>query len=568
MKILALISGKNLLIPLVIAFFHLLSSLAIAEDIKLTNPFINQRADPSIYRHSDGYYYFTATVPDYDRIVLRRSPTLEGLNTASESVIWRAHSSGPMGAHIWAPEIHFIDNAWYIYFAAGSTENVWAIRMYVLENTAANPFTGQWTEKGKIQTDYESFSLDATTFAHHGSRYLVWAQSNQNNNSSLFIARMENPWTLNSQQVMISRPEFPWETIGYRVNEGPAVIKRHGRIFISYSASATDANYAVGLLSASDTADLLDPSSWHKSDTPIFRSGNGIFGPGHNQFIKSPDGKHDILVFHGRSYETINGDPLQDPNRHTRLQTLHWNEDGSPHFGNPEPEGLVTIGKPLPAPCPISTAPIVHYPFDEQSGTEANDIASCHAQQALLFNGATWSDGREENAVWLDGKDDYVKLPNNIAINLQDFTISAWVNLKTLQPWSRIFDIGSSRDINMFLTPVNGKNGNLLFAISDGNSYTELFGNSPLPINSWTHVAVSKAGHMGTLYVNGQNVGSIETMTQSPKDMNNTAKNYLGRSQWPADPYLEGLIDDFRIFNRALRVDEISNLASIKRSWK
>lgn len=134
--------------------------------IQITNPLIQQRADPWIYRHTDGFYYFTATVPEYDRLILRRSATIQELDTAPEIVIWEKHPSGIMGAHIWAPELHYIDRKWYIYFAAGSTQDIWAIRMYVLENEAANPLEGTWVERDQIKTNWESFSLDATTFEH------------------------------------------------------------------------------------------------------------------------------------------------------------------------------------------------------------------------------------------------------------------------------------------------------------------------------------------------------------------------------------------------------------------
>ncbi|MCA9950299.1 MAG: glycoside hydrolase family 43 protein, partial [Anaerolineales bacterium] len=272
--------------------------------IQISNPLIEQRADPWIYRHTDGYYYFTATVPAYDKLILRRAETLEGLATAPEVVIWEKHKSGIMGAHIWAPELHQIDGKWYIYFAAGSAEDIWAIRIYVLENESANPLEGTWVERGQLKTDWESFSLDATTFEHDGTRYLVWAQHDPQlgGNTNLYIASMSDPWTLSSKQVMITRPEYDWEKIGFWVNEGAAVLKRNGRIFISYSASATDANYAMGLLTASQDSDLLDISSWSKSSTPIFKSANGIYGPGHNSFTVSADGTIDILVYHGRSY--------------------------------------------------------------------------------------------------------------------------------------------------------------------------------------------------------------------------------------------------------------------------
>jgi GH43 family beta-xylosidase len=314
--------------------------------IQVTNPLIEQRADPYIYRHTDGYYYFTATAPEYDRIILRRATTIQGLASASETVIWEKHEKGTMGAHIWAPELHTIDGKWYIYFAAGSTYNVWAIRMYVLENASANPLEGTWEERGQLKTNWESFSLDATTFEHEGTRYLVWAQHDPKigGNTNLYIAAMSDPWTISGDQVMISRPEYDWEKIGFLVNEGAAVIKRNDRIFISYSASATDANYAMGLLTASQDSDLLDASSWSKSPTPVFQSGNGVYGPGHNSFTVSADGAYDILVYHGRDYEKITGDPLDDPNRHTRVQQLYWNDDGTPDFGEPVANGVTTIG--------------------------------------------------------------------------------------------------------------------------------------------------------------------------------------------------------------------------------
>lgn len=310
-----------------------------------TNPLIRQRADPHITRHTDGRYWFTATVPAYDRIVLRRADTLQGLAGAPERTIWRRHDSGEMSAHIWAPELHFVDGAWYVYFAAGRAEDPWAIRMYVLRNVSPDPLTGMWSELGRLRTPWDSFSLDATTFAHRGTRYLVWAQHHpqRENNTSLFLAAMDTPWSITGTPVEISHPEFDWETAGFKVNEGPAVLVRKGRVFLSYSASATDANYCVGLLTADAGADLLDPASWTKSPRPVFRSSarNGQWGPGHNSFTVAEDGVTDILVYHARDYRDISGDPLRDPNRHTRIQPLGRHPDGTPDFGEPVPDGPV-----------------------------------------------------------------------------------------------------------------------------------------------------------------------------------------------------------------------------------
>ncbi|MGW0839104.1 family 43 glycosylhydrolase [Streptomyces sp. NPDC002787] len=315
--------------------------------VTFTNPIAEQRADPHIYKHTDGYYYFTATVPAYDKIVMRRATTLQGLATATETTVWTKHATGEMGAHIWAPEIHFIDGKWYIYFTAGWSNDIWKIRPYVLETSAANPITGTWTEKGRIALPLDTFSLDATTFTHNGTRYLSWAQNDPavGSGTNLYLAKMSNPWTISGSPVMISKPEYSWETVGHRVNEGPAVIQRNGKVFMSYSASATDANYCLGLLTASATADLMNPASWAKTSTPVFKSNTntGQYGPGHNTFTVSEDGKSDILVYHDRNYKDISGDPLNDPNRRTRYQKLYWNADGTPNFGIPVADGVTPV---------------------------------------------------------------------------------------------------------------------------------------------------------------------------------------------------------------------------------
>ena len=310
------------------------------------DPLIEQRADPWIYRHTDGYYYFTASVPEYDRIILRKSKTIEGLAQAQEITIWEKHDLGEMSVHIWAPELHYLDGKWYIYYAAGGLGgDKWAIRPYVLECSDEDPTTGTWIEKGMMQKSkgdffsFTNFSLDGTVFEHKGVRYFVWAQKTHEwpHPSNLYIAEMENPWTIKGQPVMIATPEYEWEKKGFWVNEGPAVIKKNGMIYMTFSASATDANYCMGLLMASEDSDLLDPESWEKLPEPVFESNEetGQYGPGHNSFTVSEDGSQDILVYHARSYKNIVGDPLYDPNRHTRVQVLKWDEEGAPYFGIP-----------------------------------------------------------------------------------------------------------------------------------------------------------------------------------------------------------------------------------------
>ena len=111
--------------------------------LKFNEPWILQRADPYVYE-KDGWYYFTASVPAYDSIVLRRAKKLADLPQAEEVIIWKKHESGPMSKHIWAPELHYLEGKWYIYFAGGEEEDIWKIRPYVLECQGQDPLADAW----------------------------------------------------------------------------------------------------------------------------------------------------------------------------------------------------------------------------------------------------------------------------------------------------------------------------------------------------------------------------------------------------------------------------------------
>lgn len=306
----------------------------------LNTPFIIQRADPYVVKADDGYYYFTGSYPAYDRIILRRSKTLLGLrDEACEKVIWKAHTQGQMGAHIWAPELHFIFGKWYMYFAAGDRENVWNIRPYVM-CCEGDPYNDEWVELGRVQPadddefSFRAFSLDSTVFEVNNEAYIIWAEKVGVGKmiSNLYIAKLEKANKLSTVQVLLTTPDYDWERIGFWVDEGPSALFHDGKIYVTFSSSATGACYATGLLTASLDSDLLDPRSWEKDRYPVLStdSEKGFYGPGHNSFTKDEEG-NDICVFHARTYEEIVGDSLHDPNRHAHLMKIKW-ENGRPIF--------------------------------------------------------------------------------------------------------------------------------------------------------------------------------------------------------------------------------------------
>lgn len=305
-------------------------------------PLIPQRADPYIHKHTDGYYYFTASVPSYEGIELRRAKTLDALADAETNLVWEKPDTGPYSDLIWAPEIHFNQGAWYVYFAAAPNreikDDLFQHRMYAIKCEEDNPVTGEWEFCGQIDTGIDTFCLDATTFTHNNVLYYLWAQKGPGirGNSNLYIAPMKTPTEIEGEPVMLTKPELEWETRGFWVNEGPAVIKHGGRIFVTYSGSATDENYCMGLIYADENADLMDPASWTKVQEPVFATDESVkmFGPGHNSFTQTRDGQ-DILVYHCRQYTEIEGDPLWNPDRHTFVKHVKWDDNGMPDFGKP-----------------------------------------------------------------------------------------------------------------------------------------------------------------------------------------------------------------------------------------
>jgi hypothetical protein len=204
--------------------------------------------------------------------------------------------------------------------------------------------------------------------------------------------------------------------------------------------------------------------------------------------------------------------------------------------------------------------PVARYTFDESGGTAVVDQTG-NGWDAILVGGATRVQGVNGNAVRLSGDGQYTALPAGIVWNMYDFTLAAWVWLDSPGAAQHLFDFGTGTAGNMYLTPLSGT-GAVRFAITTNgpNAEQRINGTAPLPVAEWVHVAVTKSALVGTLYVNGVQVGQNPNIGLYPARLGNTANNWIGRSQNPADPFFSGLVDDFRIYQRGLTVAEIDEL--------
>ncbi|UOQ71977.1 glycoside hydrolase family 43 protein [Hymenobacter cellulosilyticus] len=310
-----------------------------------TNPLLTVGPDPWVIRRGDVYYYMHTTG---NNLTIRKTAKMSELGSAVSTVVWTPQQTGVNQRDIWAPELHFLDGKWYIYYSADPL-CCDGHRINVLENASADPTTGTWVDKGRIAVPGQDlWAIDGTVLEQNGKRYLLWSghEVASSQVQRLYIAEMSNPWTLVGPRVELSRPEYSWEQNGTpAVNEGPQVLKHGDKTFIIYSAShcSTD-DYALGMLTASATADPMKLTAWTKSATPVFvkNPAGRAFGPGHNSFFQSKDGTEDWILYHA------NPQPGQGcgDNRSPRMQKFTWNADGTPAFGTP-----VATATALPKPA-------------------------------------------------------------------------------------------------------------------------------------------------------------------------------------------------------------------------
>lgn len=307
-----------------------------------TNP-VWDGADPWMVKEGEYYYYcFSAN----NAIHVSKSKSM--IHRSETKIIWKAPETGWNRACVWAPEIHFIEGRWHVYYAAGESGPPFIHqRTGVLRSQTEDVFS-DYEDMGMLYTgddpsvkESNIWAIDMTIFELNGKLYAVWSgwkkQADTDKTSqNLYIQEMENPFTLKGKRVLLSSPEESWETGGpLNLNEGPEVLMNDHKVFIVYSCRESwTPEYRLGILQLKNTqADPLIKENWKKTG-PVFQGNEKVFGVGHCSFVKSPDETEDWIIYHSKKSKNPGWE------RDVRMHPFQWNKDGTPDFGEAIPAGI------------------------------------------------------------------------------------------------------------------------------------------------------------------------------------------------------------------------------------
>ncbi len=317
----------------------------IVRQQRFSFPLAKGYGDPVLFPWK-GKWYYTSTNDNRDDIGLyvREGDTVEDL--FSEGV--REHLILPFSPErgfeqtFWAPEFHVIGGALYLLFAVSG--HVWGPQCHLMKKKKGGRITDPeaWENPIRVTKKDGSFlaedaiTLDMTFVRAQSGSYVIWSYREHigtplDSGSMLYIASIDEqkPWQLTSDPVLLTRPLYGWENVSGTINnEGPHAFVKNGTVHVTYSGgSANRYTYALGLLTADASDNLLDPRAWHKSISPVltFLSVEGEYGPGHNSFFTNEEGEL-MIAYHAET-------SLSDTLRCDGIRRVHFRQDQTPYFG-------------------------------------------------------------------------------------------------------------------------------------------------------------------------------------------------------------------------------------------
>jgi len=488
--------------------------VAVAGAQTFTNPLFNG-GDPWV-TYVSGTYYYSESYCGLATICIKTSSTLTGLATASWVGVWNNPSSGPNSGDVWAPELHYINGAWYIYYAADNAGNNDTHRLFVLQADSTNPL-GSYSmgntgaTNGQLVESTNHWAIDPDVFvAADNYLYVVWSCTNYSTSKlpqATCIAKMSDPLHISGSTAQISTPTQAWETRTAAIQEGPVGYVRGGNTYITYSGSAswTDNDYSVGLLTNSNRK-FLQASSWSKQG-PIFDHHGTAYGPGSVVFVQSPDGTETWNMYHG--IDKLTCSPSYTC-RDIRMQKLYWAADGTAVLGYP-----VNPGVALPVPSGESghvgtgsTLPNwgAAYGDAAEGSTSAGQVVG-----TWVVSSASAVSGQSLGSGW--HQDFFQWNPN-----FENYTVSAglqWVKTGSTSAYPKYGIYALYSDVNNYVTVWIDLNYNVIASYAVVGGSGQGWQNCPLPggfvPGNYNTLAVQKSGNVFNITLNGTAVSGACT---------------------------------------------------------
>ena len=298
-----------------------------------TNPIASSGYDPWMIRHGDDYFLVQSR--HGQEVYVGRATNPVDIGKDPWVTVWTPPPDKPYSKEVWAPELHYLQNKWYIYVAADDGDNDHH-RIYVLEGSSQNP-QDPFIFRGELKLPDDRWAIDGSVFTLSNRMYFIWSgwAGTSNVDQRIYITELADPLTVKGGRTCLSVPEHDWEKRDGPpwINEGPEALVHDGHLFIIYSAAGSWAdNYCLGQLTFTG-GDPMRAESWVKQPVPVFSRTPDVFGPGHCCFVKSPDGTEDWIIYHAAKTSGAGW------NRNLRAQKFTWNADGSPDFGSPVSNG-------------------------------------------------------------------------------------------------------------------------------------------------------------------------------------------------------------------------------------
>jgi hypothetical protein len=451
---------------------------------------------------------------------------------------WTSNSVPGFTGYFWAPDNAYFNGRYNLYYACSQWGTINSAIGLVTTPSLVSPV---WTDQGKVIQSNPNFATNATTdltafncidpSIMMDTNGTVWMSFGSYSDGILIMQL--NPST--GKRFSASSPIYRVSNNGpvfFSNTEEGSCLYQHGGyyyLFVNFGGCCDGVNSTYNIRvgrSAIVTGPYYDKSGINMTNgggTMVLESTARYIGPGHAAIMN--DNGTNWFTFH--YYDGNNGGAAT-----LGLMQMNWTADGWPALTNDWS---------------------AFYPFNSDAHEHLG-----YYNGTLENNASITNEPGRGNVLNLDGHASYVLVPDPVA---NCSSIAAWVKWNGGAVWQRVFDFGTDTTNYFFLTPL-ASSGKMRFAITTtGNGgEQQIDATTAMPTGSWCHVAVTLDGTIGLLYLNGNPVGTNSSLTIRPWQI--LAKsNYVGRSQWPADPLFSGEIGSFRIFGRALSGAEIKDLA-------